>query len=95
MYINRVSLARVMNLRSARAPRTGDQCRGDIVAMAWHADPVAEQRSVFGRVTLVSGPEALLADRAVDQVIARARAEDPQVEIAEIEAARLDFASLV
>ena len=65
------------------------------VGIAWHADPVAAQRSVFGRVTLVSGPEGLLADRAVDQVVARARAEDPQVEIAEIDAARLDFASLV
>ena len=65
------------------------------VGIAWHADPVAAQRSVFGRVTLVSGPEDLLADRAVDQVVARARAEDPQVEIAEIDAARLDFASLV
>jgi DNA polymerase III subunit delta len=65
------------------------------VWIAWHADPVAAQRSVFGRVTLVSGPEDLLADRAVDQVVARARAEDPQVEIAEIDAVRLDFASLV
>jgi DNA polymerase III subunit delta len=66
-----------------------------IVRTAWHADLVAAQRSAFGRMTLVTGPEALLADRAVDQVVARARAEDPQVEISEIEAARLDFASLV
>ena len=56
---------------------------------------MASQRSVFGRVILVSGPEALLADRAVDQVVARARTEDPQVEISEIDAVRLDSPSLV
>ncbi len=56
---------------------------------------MAGQRSVFGRLILVSGPEALLAERAVDQVATRARAEDPEVEIAEANAASLDPAMLV
>ena len=44
---------------------------------------------------LVSGPEALLADRAVDAVVAHARAEDAEVEVVEVEAVRLDAAVLV
>jgi DNA polymerase III subunit delta len=56
---------------------------------------VAAQRSVFGRSILISGPEALLADRAVDGVVVRARAEDPEVEITEASALRLDPAMLV
>jgi len=44
----------------------------------------------FGRVVLVSGPEALLADRAVADLAASARAVAGDVDVAQTEAARLD-----
>ena len=88
MYINLVLLApAIWACRPGRVRRCGVVgADAGIVHTAWHADLVVAHRSVFGRMTLVTGPEALLADRAVDQVVARARAEDPQVEISEIEA---------
>lgn len=46
--------------------------------------------SPYGRVLLVSGPESLLADRAIDELVAAARAADPEVEVTETDAARLD-----
>ena len=46
-------------------------------------------------VTLVVGPEELLADRAVREVVDRARAADPDVEVNQFEAAELDPATLV
>src|SRR5918997_1031226 len=52
------------------------------------------RRSPFGRVLLVSGPETLLADRAVEGLRAQIRAEAPEAELSEIEAARLDAAKL-
>jgi DNA polymerase III subunit delta len=51
--------------------------------------PVAKH-SALGRVVLVSGPEALLAERAVNDLLSRVRAEEPAVEVAEVEASRLD-----
>jgi len=51
---------------------------------------VVASKSPFGRLVLVNGPEALLADRAVDGLCRRMRSESPGVEISEIEAARLD-----
>jgi len=51
-------------------------------------------RSVFGRVALVTGSEGLLADRAVGETLAAAREVHPDVEVSEIDAARLDGASL-
>jgi DNA polymerase III subunit delta len=51
---------------------------------------VAAPRSPFGRLILVSGPEALFADRAVEALCHRMRSEAPDVEVSEIEAARLD-----
>lgn len=51
---------------------------------------MAARKSVFGRVVLVSGPEGLLADRAVDTLLAQARGESPEVEVSEVEAVRLD-----
>lgn len=51
-------------------------------------------RSPFGRVVLVSGPESLLADRAVEGLVAAARREDAAAEVTDIEAARLDAGSL-
>ena len=50
--------------------------------------------SPFGRVILISGPEALLADRAVEGLVAQIRAAAPEAELSEIEAARLDAAKL-
>ena len=64
------------------------------VGTAWHAVGVPQQ-SPYGRVILVSGPEELLADRAVEAVIAHARGEDTGVEVVEVEAVRLDAAGLV
>src|SRR5215216_6516938 len=55
---------------------------------------VAAPRSVFGRLVLVSGPEALFADRAVEALCQQMRSEAPDVEIIEIEAARLDSGKL-
>ena len=55
---------------------------------------VAASKSPFGRLVLVNGPEALLADRAVDGLCRRMRSESPGVEISEIEAARLDAGKL-
>ena len=51
-------------------------------------------RSPFGRLTLVSGPETLLADRAVEQVHRRIREEAPDAELSEIEAGRIDAGKL-
>lgn len=51
---------------------------------------MAQQRSVFGTAFLVSGPEGLLADRAVADLKARAAQEAPDADVAEAEAARLD-----
>jgi DNA polymerase-3 subunit delta len=50
--------------------------------------------SPFGRVLLVSGPETLLADRAIEGLSAQIRAEAPEAELTEIEAVRLDAAKL-
>ncbi|SEQ11175.1 DNA polymerase III subunit delta [Microlunatus flavus] len=50
--------------------------------------------SPFGRTTLVTGPEGLLADRAVADLLARARKESPEVEVSRTEAAVLDGARL-
>ena len=51
---------------------------------------VAGSRSAFGRLVLITGPEALFADRAVEALCLQMRAEAPDVEVSEIEAARLD-----
>lgn len=50
--------------------------------------------SVFGRLVLISGPEALFADRAVEGLCHQLRSEAPDVEVSEIEAARLDSGKL-
>ena len=55
----------------------------------------AASRSPFGRLVLVSGPEALFADRAVEALRQQMRSEVPGVEVSEIEAARLDSGKLV
>lgn len=47
-------------------------------------------KSAFGRVILVSGPESLLADRAVESILTRVRGEQPEVEVSTVEAVRLD-----
>jgi DNA polymerase-3 subunit delta len=55
---------------------------------------VAASKSPFGQLVLISGQEALLVDRAVDGLRQRMRAESPDVELSEIEAARLDVGKL-
>lgn len=56
--------------------------------------PMATAASPFGRVVLVTGPEALLAERAVDRVVAQATRARPDAEIHDSEAVRLDAARL-
>ena len=55
---------------------------------------VAAPRSVFGRLILIRGPESLFADRAVEALCHQMRSEAPDVEVSEIEAARLDSGKL-
>lgn len=55
---------------------------------------MARTVKVFGQSTLVSGPESLLADRAVQARLAAARRDDPEVEIAEVEGGSLDAGTL-
>ncbi|OYO21012.1 DNA polymerase III subunit delta [Enemella dayhoffiae] len=50
--------------------------------------------SAFGRVLLVSGPESLLADRAVAERVAAARKEQSVAEAHDVEASRVDAGSL-
>lgn len=50
--------------------------------------------SPYGAVVLVTGPESLLADRAVTAVLDRARAEDRELEVSEVEAGDLDPGTL-
>ncbi|HZA73428.1 MAG TPA: DNA polymerase III subunit delta, partial [Propionibacteriaceae bacterium] len=56
--------------------------------------PMAARGSPFGRVTLVSGPESLLADRAVDAVRQQIGEEVPEAEVTETEAVGLDRGKL-
>jgi hypothetical protein len=51
---------------------------------------VAVRKSPYGRVVLISGPETLLADRAVESLLSQVRREAPEVEVNELEAVRLD-----
>lgn len=53
-----------------------------------------EHQPLFGRVVLVSGPESLLAERAVERLVGAARAERPGASINRVDAATLDAGSL-
>lgn len=55
---------------------------------------VAVRESTFGRVVLVSGPESLLADRAVHELVNAARAEAPDAEEHDVSASQLDAGQL-
>lgn len=55
---------------------------------------MARSIQVFGRSVLISGPETLLADRAVSERLDAARKVDPEVEVAETEGAALDPGAL-
>lgn len=50
--------------------------------------------SALGIVTVLSGPEELLADRAVEAIVAGVRAADPAADVTELEAASLHPAAL-
>lgn len=65
-----------------------------IVGPGWHDGRVA-QESVFGTVTLVLGPEALLCERAVARLLAAARREQPQVQVSELDGAAMTPADLL
>ena len=51
---------------------------------------MASRSSPFGRVTLVSGPESLLADRAVSGLLEQIRTESPEAEVTRVEGDKLD-----
>lgn len=53
-----------------------------------------EDGSPFGRVLLVTGPEPLLAERAVAEFVAQALADRPDAAVTRVEAAGLDAGSL-
>lgn len=59
----------------------------------WHACPV-EETSPFGHVLLVTGPESLLAERAVTDFVARAVAERADAAVVRLEAGLVDAGSL-
>lgn len=65
-----------------------------IVTAGWHDGRVA-QESVFGSVTLVLGPEALLRDRAVARVLAAARKEQPDVQVSALDGSTMSAADLL
>jgi DNA polymerase III subunit delta len=54
----------------------------------------AAATDVLGSVTLVTGPEEFLAERAVGAVIAAVAASSPQADFSELDAAELDAGSL-
>ena len=65
----------------------------DVAARQSTAPPAGSRRSQaspFGRLILVTGPEALLADRVVEEVLDAVRAEEPEVEVTLSDAPRLD-----
>ncbi len=49
---------------------------------------------LFGRVVLVSGPESLLAERAVESLVASARTERPEAAVNRLDAVGLDAGTL-
>lgn len=53
-----------------------------------------EDASPFGRVLLISGPESLLAERAVTEMVAAALKERPDAGLTRVDAAGLDVGSL-
>lgn len=53
-----------------------------------------ENQRVFGTVTLVSGPESLLAERAVERLVRQGRAERPEASLTKVTASELDAGSL-
>lgn len=56
------------------------------VSRRWHAGDVAR---TFGTVTLIHGPEALLAERAIQGVITAARADQPDADVHKVTVAEL------
>jgi len=53
-----------------------------------------QQQEVLGRITLVTGPEEFLGERAIAAVRASVRAHDPEAELSETSAASLTMATL-
>lgn len=63
------------------------------VCVRWQ-DVRVEETAIFGAVTLVSGPEALLAERAIRSLTQRALAERPEASVTTLEGAGLDASAL-
>ena len=63
---------------SRRPARGGGRAAAAPAGVAW--DEVA-----LAPVVLVTGPEELLAERAVDRLVAQARERDPQVEVTRLD----------
>lgn len=61
--------------------------------MRWHACPV-QQASPFGNPLLVTGPESLLAERAVTDYVCAAVTERPDAAVTRIDACDLDTGRL-
>lgn len=61
------------------------RARGAAAGAGWHDGRVSSD-SVFGTTTLVHGSESLLAERATAAILARARAERPDVQVNELDA---------
>ena len=75
---------------AARVAFDRNRCRLRLACCAaWR-----QSKSPFGRLILVSGPEGLLPIVPLQTLCQQMRSEAPDVEISEIEAARLDRASL-
>ncbi|SDE63379.1 DNA polymerase III subunit delta [Auraticoccus monumenti] len=55
---------------------------------------MAVRESVLGRVVLVSGPESLLAERAVNELVNAARGEAPDADLHDVEAPQLNSGQL-
>ena len=55
---------------------------------------LVNDQPLFGRVVLVSGPESLLAERAVERLVRQALAERPAASVTKVEAGDLDAGGL-
>lgn len=63
------------------------------VGPGWQDGHVTDQ-PLFGRVVLVSGPESLLAERAVERLVRQALAERPAASVTKVDAGDLDAGGL-
>lgn len=68
-----------------------------LITMASRSAPAAPAppgSAALGAVTLLTGPEELLADRAIEAIVTAVRAEDPAADVSDVEASTLHPAGL-